>query len=148
MQDQYDRLTEISRQASELSSEDYDKALNYEIENKIMEMAEGAELMHGEAVNIDGFLCVVLAQRRGMISAGTRDRILAAMSSIGLPTLHSSVCPEVLEKGLADAVEHRNGAQRIPLLTGIGSSVCVNDITPEELHEACIEMWALHAHTH
>jgi hypothetical protein len=40
MQDQYDRLSEISRQASELSSEDYDKALNYEIENKIMEMAE------------------------------------------------------------------------------------------------------------
>lgn len=40
MQDQYDRLGEISRQASELSSEDYDRALNYEIENKIMEMAE------------------------------------------------------------------------------------------------------------
>jgi 3-dehydroquinate synthetase len=53
--------------------------------SKILEMAPGADLMHGEAVNIDGFLCVVLAQRRGMVSAAVRDRIFAAMTRIGLP---------------------------------------------------------------
>jgi 3-dehydroquinate synthetase len=112
--------------------------------SKIFEMAPGADLMHGEGVNIDGFLCVLLAQRRGMVSAAVKDRIFAAMTRIGLPTLHDSVRPAALEQGLLDAVEHRNGAQRIPLLTGIGSSVCVNDITPEELRSACTELWAMH----
>ncbi len=36
-------------------------------------------------------------------------------------------------QALLDAVEHHNGKQRIPLITSIGSSVCVNDISPEEL---------------
>ncbi len=34
---------------------------------------------------------------------------------------------------LLDAAEHRNGKQRIPLIISIGSAVCVNDITSEEL---------------
>lgn len=110
--------------------------------SKIMEMVPGSDLMHGEAVNIDGFLCVVLAHNRGMITAGDRKRIFQAMTRIGLPTLHASVQPHHMVQGLRDAVEHRNGAQRIPLLTGIGSSVCVNDITPQELMVACTDMWA------
>jgi hypothetical protein len=49
-------------------------------------------------------------------------------------------------QGLADAVEHRNGAQRVPLLTGgIGSAACVSDLTAEEVTAACEELWAMHA---
>lgn len=50
-----------------------------------------------------------------------------------------------LWQGLSDAVEHRHGKQRVPLLKGgVGSSVCVNDIDAEELKGAIEEAWALH----
>lgn len=56
------------------------------------------------------------------------------------------VCLILRRQGLADAVEHRHGKQRVPLLKdGIGHSVCVNDIDAEELTGAIAEAWALHA---
>ena len=41
-------------------------------------------------------------------------------------------------------MEHRHGAQRIPLLTGIGASQCVNDITRAELAGAVRELFDVH----
>lgn len=44
-----------------------------------------------------------------------------------------------------DAVEHRHGKQRVPLVSGgVGTSVCVNDISSEELKAAIDEAWTLH----
>ncbi|CAM9260300.1 unnamed protein product [Discosporangium mesarthrocarpum] len=114
--------------------------------SKIIEMAPEADIMHGEAVNVDGFLCLVIAARRGFISSQVRDRAFAVMQRIGLPTIHESVQPEMMNKALLDAVEHRHGKQRVPLISGtIGNSVCVNDITPKELKDAIAELWAMHA---
>jgi len=113
--------------------------------SKIIEMQPNADIMHGEAVNIDGFLCVIISHLRHMIPTETRDRIFHVMQQIGLPTICDFCTIEILEQGLADAVEHRHGAQRIPLINGIGSSVCVNDITKEELEQACSELQAMHA---
>ncbi|GAB0497058.1 hypothetical protein MMPV_008381 [Pyropia vietnamensis] len=81
--------------------------------SKILEMNHPTgptALMHGEAVNIDGVLCVVLAARRGWISAASRDRILRVMAELGLPTWHEGAGVDVLWAGLVDAVEHRGGA--------------------------------------
>lgn len=41
-------------------------------------------------------------------------------------------------------MEHRHGAQRIPLLIGIGASRCVNDITRAELGGAVRELFDVH----
>lgn len=41
-------------------------------------------------------------------------------------------------------MEHRHGAQRIPLLTAIGASHCVNDITRAELEGAVRELHQVH----
>uniref|UniRef100_A0A7R9YCJ0 3-dehydroquinate synthase domain-containing protein n=1 Tax=Pinguiococcus pyrenoidosus TaxID=172671 RepID=A0A7R9YCJ0_9STRA len=92
--------------------------------------------MHGEAVNVDGWLCVLLSLGRGYINHATADRVYAAMKAIGMPTCWEHCTTDILWKGLEDAVEHRHGKQRLPLITGIGSSVCVNDITKEELRTA------------
>lgn len=49
------------------------------------------------------------------------------------PQLNTQNCLKALE----DAVEHRHGKQRIPLLKDcIGNSVCVSDITKEEVQGA------------
>lgn len=116
--------------------------------SKILEMNHPTgpdALMHGEAVNIDGVMCVVLAARRGWIPAATRDRVLRVMAALGLPTWHDGAGVEVLWAGLVDAVEHRGGRQRLPLVVGIGEAVVVNDVTLEELRAALDELRELHA---
>lgn len=113
--------------------------------SKIIEMLPGVDIMHGEAVNVDGFFCVVLSRRRGLISSYDRDRIFRAMKAVGLPTEIPQCSIDMLYKGLLDAVEHRHGKQRIPLVTGIGSSICVSNVTREELEGAVAELDEVHA---
>ena len=95
--------------------------------------------MHGEAVNVDGFFCVVLSHLRGFITRETVDRIFAAMQSLDLPTNSVDLEVELAWQSCKDAIEHRHGQQRIPLITDIGESICVSDITKDELARA-VEM--------
>jgi hypothetical protein len=52
------------------------------------------------------------------------------------------------QQALDDAVEHRHGKMRVPLITSIGSSMCVNDITLEEIKEALVEANEVHICVH
>jgi len=111
---------------------------------QIIEMEAEPPLLHGEAVNIDGFFCVILSHRRRLISTEERDRIFYTMKALGLPTIDALCVPQVLWRGLEDALEHRNGKQRLPLLNGIGSCIFVNDVSYEELEECVYELNKLH----
>ena len=104
--------------------------------SKLLEMVPGVDIMHGEAVNIDGFFCCLLSFLRGFISMETVERVFRCMQSLSLPTTSSHLKSGLAWQSCKDAVEHRNGAQRIPLITDIGESVCVSDVTPEELDRA------------
>ncbi len=95
--------------------------------------------MHGEAVNVDGFFCVILSHLRGYIDMDTVDRVFKCMKTMSLPTNSPDLKSELAWQSLKDAIEHRHGAMRIPLITGLGESICVNDITRDELDRA-IEM--------
>lgn len=99
-------------------------------------MVPGVDIMHGEAVNIDGFLCCLLSYLRGYIPMETVERIFRCMQSLSLPTTSSHLTSQLAWQSCKDAVEHRHGAQRIPLITDIGDSVVVSDITPDELDRA------------
>ena len=50
--------------------------------------------------------------------------------------ISNDITEELAWQSCEDAVEHRNGEQRIPLITGIGESICVCDITRDELRRA------------
>ena len=104
--------------------------------SKLLEMVPGADIMHGEAVNVDGFFCCILSYLRGYIPRETVDRVFACMKSIGLPTNSVDLKSKLAWQSCKDAVEHRHGEQRIPLITDIGESICVSDITQEELDRA------------
>jgi 3-dehydroquinate synthetase len=104
--------------------------------SKLLEMVPGVDIMHGEAVNIDGFFCCLLGYLRGFITMDIVERIFRCMQALSLPTTSSHLKPDLAWQSCKDAVEHRHGAQRIPLITGIGESVCVSDVTPEEIHRA------------
>jgi len=104
--------------------------------SKLLEMVPGADIMHGEAVNIDGLFCCLLSYLRGFITMDTVNRVLRCMELLELPTTSSHFTSKLAWQSCKDAVEHRHGAQRIPLITEIGESVCVSDITPDELDRA------------
>ncbi|KAL7536677.1 hypothetical protein ACHAXR_007328 [Thalassiosira sp. AJA248-18] len=104
--------------------------------SKLLEMVPGADIMHGEAVNVDGFFCAVISYLRGYIDMDTVNRIFNCMKSLNLPTNSSDLELELAWQSCKDAIEHRHGEQRIPLITEIGESVCVSDITEEELERA------------
>lgn len=92
--------------------------------------------MHGEAVNVDGFFCCVLSHLRGYIDMDTVERIFRCMQSLSLPTHSSHLKSKLAWQSCKDAIEHRNGEMRMPLITDIGESICVSDLTPEELDHA------------
>jgi 3-dehydroquinate synthase len=104
--------------------------------SKLLEMVPGADIMHGEAVNVDGFFCCILSYLRGYIPLETVNRIFDCMNTLNLPTNSSDLTSELAWQSCKDAVEHRHGEQRIPLITDIGESFCVSDITPDELDRA------------
>lgn len=98
-----------------------------------IEMLALPELLHGEAVAIDMALTTVLAERRGLVSARQRQRVLALMRTLGLPTWHELCTDDVLLPALHGTIAHRDGLQRMPLPAGIGAALFVNDITEAEL---------------
>lgn len=104
--------------------------------SKLLEMVPGADIMHGEAVNIDGFFCCLLSYLRGYVTMDTVERVFKCMLSLELPTTSSHMKPDLVWQSCKDAIEHRNGAQRIPLITGIGESIVVSDITRDEIGRA------------
>jgi len=104
--------------------------------SKLLEMVPGADIMHGEAVNVDGFFCVVLSYLRGFIDMDIVNRVFACMQALSLPTNSVDLQSELAWQSCKDAVEHRHGQQRIPLITGLGESICVSDITRDELDRA------------
>jgi len=107
--------------------------------SKLLEMVPGADIFHGEAVNVDGFFCVILSYLRGYIDMNTVNRIFNCMKSMRLPTDSPDLQLELAWQSCQDAIEHRHGEMRIPLITEVGDSICVNDITKDELGRA-IEM--------
>lgn len=104
--------------------------------SKLLEMLPGADIMHGEAVNVDGFFCIVLSYLRGYINRDTVNRVFECMQSLSLPTNSTDLQSDLAWQSCKDAIEHRHGEQRIPLITEIGESICVSDITREELDRA------------
>jgi len=100
------------------------------------EMHELPELLHGEAVALDMALSCVLSQHRGWLTATDLARILATLHACELPVVSDTCRTDLLLEALEEATRHRNNLQRLPLLTGIGRAVFVNDVTPAELAAA------------
>ncbi|GIF12711.1 sedoheptulose 7-phosphate cyclase [Actinoplanes teichomyceticus] len=100
-----------------------------------LEMCAG-DLLHGEAVAIDMALCCAIAHLRGLLSDDALRRVFALLQGLGLPTEHEACTSRMLLGALADTVRHRDGHQHLPLPTGIGSAVFVEDVTPAEIAAA------------
>eukprot|EP00172_Hildenbrandia_rubra_P000121 Plantae.Rhodophyta-Hildenbrandia_rubra.ctg10555.p1 GENE.Plantae.Rhodophyta-Hildenbrandia_rubra.ctg10555~~Plantae.Rhodophyta-Hildenbrandia_rubra.ctg10555.p1 ORF type:complete len:423 (+),score=66.81 Plantae.Rhodophyta-Hildenbrandia_rubra.ctg10555:806-2074(+) len=113
--------------------------------SKIIEMEAKIPIMHGEAVNVDGFFCVLLSHLKGWITKETRDEIFKVMKKLKLPTTHETCVPDILWVGVRDGIEHRHGKLRMPLVRGeIGKYDFVNDLSYTDIQAAVEELHKLH----
>ncbi|MGB3740535.1 MAG: sedoheptulose 7-phosphate cyclase [Castellaniella sp.] len=90
-------------------------------------------LLHGEAVLLDILVSVLIAQKRGLLSAHETTRIFALIHLLGIEPDLEVLDGTVMWKSLLDRIEHRNGQQRVPMPAGLGQCTFINDITRQEL---------------
>ncbi|PRH80376.1 2-epi-5-epi-valiolone synthase [Streptomyces solincola] len=109
-----------------------------------VEMRALPDLLHGEAVAMGCLFCAVISAHRGLLSQEDLDRIVGCVRRMGLHPSHPMFSDvALLRKGLADTVRHRGGAQHLTLLTDIGQTVFVEDLTDSEIDGAAHWMGAL-----
>jgi 3-dehydroquinate synthetase len=101
-----------------------------------LELAPETPMLHGHSVNVDMALSATLAQRRGYISVGDRDRILSLMSRLGLALDSPYLTPELLRAATASIIQTRDGSLRAAVPRPIGECAFINDSGPEELEAA------------
>ncbi len=102
-----------------------------------IEMRALPSLLHGEAVSLDMALTTAISLRRGYLVDDEATRIYRTMADLGLPLWDPILESRgLLLQALADTIRHRDGKQRIPLVTGIGRYEFANDITDEEIRSA------------
>ncbi|GAA4035137.1 3-dehydroquinate synthase [Allokutzneria multivorans] len=94
-------------------------------------------VLHGEAVAF-GMACASrIAERRGLLDAGVRDRIVGLLSAVGLPTTLAELPAELDAERTIDAMGQirkiRDGLIRFVLPVELGETVIADDVTDEEI---------------
>lgn len=98
-----------------------------------LELTPTTPFFHGHAINIDMAFSVTLAERRGLLTAGERDRVLTTMSALGLALDSEYLTPELLETATSAILRTRDGILRAAVPDPIGSCRFLNDVTVDEL---------------
>jgi len=105
----------------------------------IIESASGFEVVHGEAVAIDIALSTELATCVGILPGDARDRILALLRRLSLPTFSPVLTLEQSLRAMNAARDHRRGLMNLILPCAIGRGFCVAEssaIPPTALRTA------------
>lgn len=101
----------------------------------LIEMGNG--LPHGHAVALDCLLSSCLAAGRGLTDMRSLSRIVSVMRRCRVPTSHADFADvDLLWASFTETVTHRDGHQHLPLPSGLGSHVFLEDLTREELGAA------------
>ncbi|MFF0220309.1 sedoheptulose 7-phosphate cyclase [Streptomyces vinaceus] len=115
----------------------------------VVEMTARPELCHGEVVAMDCVFSAVLAHHRGRLPLRDLERIVNTVRRIGLEPSHPMFGdPAVMRQALTDTMRHRDNHQYLTLLTGIGRTEFVDDVTAAELDEAARVMAVLDRDPH
>ncbi|SDG72208.1 sedoheptulose 7-phosphate cyclase [Pseudonocardia oroxyli] len=98
-----------------------------------LELAPDTPMLHGHAISIDMAFSATLAQRRGHVSAGERDRIHRLFSGLGLAVDSPLLTAELLTRATDSIVQTRGGLLRAAVPDPIGACRFLNDVTTTEL---------------
>lgn len=136
----YDAIdTMLGLEVPNLHELDLDRVIAYgHTWSPILELTPEIPMFHGHGVNIDMAFSATLAQQRGYISIGDRDRILQLMSRIGLAIDSIYLTPELLWKATASISQTRDGLLRAAVPHPIGTCSFINDLTESELTDILV----------
>ena len=101
-----------------------------------LELTPPAPFFHGHAITIDMALSTTLAEQRGLLSVGDRDRVLNVMSALGLSLDSDYLTADLLADATASILKTRDGLLRAAVPDPIGRCRFLNDVTVEELADA------------
>ena len=95
------------------------------------------DLLHGEAVAVDIAVSCVVASSRNLLKSSDLARILRLLERARLPNHTMGCTTERIALALHETARHRGGRQRIPLPIRPGECIFVDDLTVEEVADAC-----------
>lgn len=101
-----------------------------------LELVPEVPMLHGHSVTVDMALSATIAEQRGYISVGERDRILGVMSRLGLAIDSQYLTAELLHKATTSIVQTRDGLLRAAVPQPIGSCFFVNELPAAELERS------------
>ena len=94
-------------------------------------------LVHGEAVSIGMALAARISEREGLCSIAERERIVALLHAVGLPTETPAVGRDELMAALTQDKKSRAGVIQYICNQGLGAHA-VREFTPAQLAETCV----------
>lgn len=104
-----------------------------------LELTPDPPLFHGHAISVDMAYSATIAEQRGWISTGDRDRIHRLFASVGLAIDSPHFTPELLQQATGSILQTRDGQLRAAVPNPIGTCRFVNDLTVAEL-QAVLEV--------
>lgn len=98
-----------------------------------LELAPSDPYFHGHAIAIDMAFSATVAEARGLITAGERDRIHGLFRSLGLSLDGDDLTPDLLRRATAAILQTRDGSLRAAMPSPIGTCTFLDDLDEEEL---------------
>ena len=134
----YDAIETMLRlEVPNLHELDLDRVIAYgHTWSPTLELAPEVPLFHGHAISVDMAFSATVAERRGYITTGDRDRILRLFSGLGLTIDSPYLTPELLARATESIVQTRDGLLRAAAPRPIGTCHFMNDLEQAELEEA------------
>ncbi|MDI6812329.1 MAG: 3-dehydroquinate synthase [Desulfitobacteriaceae bacterium] len=93
-------------------------------------------ISHGQGVSVGVVAAANLAQARGLLSGGERERIVRLLQGLGLPTFVQAQNPLKLVHCMEADKKNRSGKKVIVAPKGIGQAVILKDCSDEEILQA------------
>ena len=134
----YDAInTMLTLEVPNLHERDLDRVIAYgHTWSPTLELAPDGPLFHGQAISVDMAFSATVAEQRGYLSAGARDRVHGVFHRLGLSIDSPYLTPELLEKATESITQTRGGMLRAAVPRPVGTCFFINDLTAHEATRA------------
>ncbi len=131
----YDAIrTMLELEVPNLHELDLDRVIAYgHTWSPTLELAPELPMFHGHAVTVDMAFSATIAEQRGHISTGERDRVLGLMSRLGLAIDSPYLTADLVAKATDSITRTRGGLLRAAVPDPIGRCAFLNDLGTAEL---------------
>ncbi len=119
---------------------DFGHSFSQNVEMHSLRLGDG-KLSHGEAVALDVLLSCHISLARNYITKNDLTKVTMIMNMFNLKVRHPLFNSfNIVLEGFLDVQKHRDNHQHLPVPRPIGAAYFIEDLTHEELKNACANM--------